>query len=351
MFVVEDILPEGGFISKLPKDWQPRDERMQRLLFTVDHQNQKIFIKAVTAKIKREVFNSTFVPRIRVLLNLDHWNVTKYCGLALAEPVYCNENHLCHLTASLYYAGNDLRAWTKNNLKDTGVISPEHIKQFLCHVLTGLHYLHVQCKHKIFHCDIKPQNLIVVHADQRVVIIDFEGAAVNGELSHETENNCYTPIYAAPELLHCTALAPNEEAEVCGKTDIWSVGCVAIYLATGEEPVICEWKGSTGPGTHEWENYSYGKKYTYHTSAVVSVGGRKGKPQLPELSSAEGDQNLLNFIKSCLMFDPEQRKSAAELLHDAYLKSAAPEFCPKFMDNSMCAILSEGKERQRLESF
>ncbi|XP_055353414.1 uncharacterized protein LOC129599252 isoform X2 [Paramacrobiotus metropolitanus] len=300
---MEDILPDGGFISTLSMEWElisHRDQKRNKRLFRVIHQEQPVSVKEVTEKIKRKVFNATVVPRLKVLLNLKHRNIAQHCGLALVKPREpCYEGYLCHLTASHYYP--------------------------------GLHYLHAQCgdETQVFHCDIKPENLVLAHPDvpdRRVVIIDLEGAAVsqNGELNSETTNTYCTLRYAPPELLFCTALSNAEEGKICDKTDIWSVGCVAIYLATGKKPMVCEWKSNTGPGTQEWDDYSYGEECR-GPSVVCHVGGLTGKPKLPELSDSETDQRLLNFIKSCLIFDYALRKTAAELLRDVYLTSIVQE--------------------------
>ncbi|XP_055353416.1 uncharacterized protein LOC129599252 isoform X3 [Paramacrobiotus metropolitanus] len=153
---MEDILPDGGFISTLSMEWElisHRDQKRNKRLFRVIHQEQPVSVKEVTEKIKRKVFNATVVPRLKVLLNLKHRNIAQHCGLALVKPREpCYEGYLCHLTASHYYPDYDLCEWAGKNLKSTGRVAHCQIKKFFvtCYQDCTICTHSAETKHKYF---------------------------------------------------------------------------------------------------------------------------------------------------------------------------------------------------------
>ncbi|KAL1309925.1 hypothetical protein HN51_052661 [Arachis hypogaea] len=91
----------------------------------------------------------------------------------------------------------------------------------------GLAYLHGGCEHKIIHCDIKPEN-ILLHNHFQVKISDF---GLSKLLSPE-QSGLFTTMrgtrgYLAPEWLTNSAITE--------KTDVYSYGMVLLELISGRK--------------------------------------------------------------------------------------------------------------------
>lgn len=91
----------------------------------------------------------------------------------------------------------------------------------------GLAYLHSGCEHKIIHCDVKPEN-ILLHDTSQVKISDF---GLSKLLSPE-ESGLFTTMrgtrgYLAPEWLTSSAISD--------KTDVYSYGMVLLEIIRGKK--------------------------------------------------------------------------------------------------------------------
>lgn len=80
-------------------------------------------------------------------------------------------------------------------------------------------------KRGIIHCDIKPSNIILDHADQHVTLIDFGSASFKkkepGDMFFVSRG------YSAPELYH------GEKIDY--RADIYSIGAVLYYVLTDSQ--------------------------------------------------------------------------------------------------------------------
>ncbi|TPX17029.1 uncharacterized protein E0L32_012321 [Thyridium curvatum] len=96
------------------------------------------------------------------------------------------------------------------------------LRSFFGCLSTALAYLHQQ---NVRHNDIKPQNILVL--DSRVYLSDFGTSrawGTEGESTTRGKHSGYTPRYCAPETLETGARNTA--------SDIWSLGCVFLEMAT-----------------------------------------------------------------------------------------------------------------------
>ncbi|XP_038147267.1 protein kinase D4 [Cyprinodon tularosa] len=104
---------------------------------------------------------------------------------------------------------------------------PERITRFLViQILEALRYLHL--KH-VAHCDLKPENVLLVSADPfpQVKLCDFGFARIIGEKSFR-RSVVGTPAYLAPEVISSSGYNRS--------LDMWSVGVIMYVSLSGTFP-------------------------------------------------------------------------------------------------------------------
>ena len=165
---------------------------------------------------------------------------------------------------------------------------PENlVANYLTQIIHGLVYLHEK---KVIHRDIKPSNILMTSQGQ-VKISDF--GCSQQMLTSQTPLQLVTQMkgsvpYMAPEALRQEVLSR--------KADIWSLGCLALELATGKDP----WAHK------QWDNLF---------SAMLYIGKRNVTPPICDSLSS----GMKEFLGKCFQRDLKKRASAKTLLGDPWL--------------------------------
>lgn len=166
---------------------------------------------------------------------------------------------------------------------------PENLVAFyIKQILNGLVYLH---ERKIIHRDIKPANILTTSQGQ-VKISDFgcSQQMITSQTPAEIVQQMKGSVpYMAPEALRQEVLSR--------KADIWSLGCLALELATGKQP---------------WSEKSWDNMY----GAVFFIGGNEVVPEVDD----ELSDGFKAFLDRCLQRNFEERASAQDLLKDEFMK-------------------------------
>lgn len=158
------------------------------------------------------------------------------------------------------------------------------VTALLRQVLKGLEYLHGR---RELHRDIKAGNLFL-SSDGVCLIGDF---GVASQLAGSEARNTFagTPCWMAPEVM-------KQTKGYTTSADIWSLGITAIELATGDVP--------------------------YSNMHPMEIVANVLQNDPPNVSKSDFSRNFRKLIRVCLMKNPSERASAAELLKQSTIKKA-----------------------------
>jgi len=110
----------------------------------------------------------------------------------------------------------------KKYIKQKGTALPAHqVKSFTFQILQALTYLHQQ---RIFHRDLKPQNLLIDSSGTCIKLADFGLARAFGLPIKTYTHEVVTLWYRTPEILL------GQKQYALG-VDMWSLGCIFAEMA------------------------------------------------------------------------------------------------------------------------
>ncbi|KZT12116.1 kinase [Laetiporus sulphureus 93-53] len=216
--------------------------------------------------------------------------------------------------------------------KKIGPIDIDVVGKVALAVLEGLTYLYDV--HRIIHRDIKPSN-ILCNSQGQIKICDF---GVSGELINSIADTFVgTSTYMSPERI--------QGAQYTVKSDVWSLGISLIELALGRFPFadsssddsdLSEFEGTLSPSrpaplpkkTKEQKD----KKKKRKSRGVSLQGGGMTMSILELLQhivnepaprlTPEGrfPKEAEDFVDSCLLKNPEQRRTPKDLLKHPFIE-------------------------------
>ncbi|THU48362.1 hypothetical protein C4D60_Mb09t25430 [Musa balbisiana] len=244
-------------------------------------------IDAVSVQGKRE-----FCTEIAVIGNIHHVNLVRLRGFCAQGPrrllvyEYMNRGSL---DRALFGHGPVLE-WRER--LDIAIGAAR-----------GLAYLHAGCEHRIIHCDVKPEN-ILLHDHNQVKMADF-GLA---KLMSREQSGFFTTMrgtrgYLAPEWL--------TNSPISDKTDVYSFGMVLLEIVRGRknrtEESGPEWTGSTASsGSSRPVPYfpmvalEMHERGTYEELADPRLEGRATGPEV---------ETVVKVALCCLHEEPASRPS------------------------------------------
>lgn len=121
-----------------------------------------------------------------------------------------------------------------------GLLSEASVKEIISSILPILDYVHSK---RIVHRDIKPDNILIRHADGKPVLIDFGAVKETmGTVMTASGNSDRSIVIGTPGFMPSEQLAGRPVFS----SDIYSLGLTAIYLLTGKFPQQLEIDPATG---------------------------------------------------------------------------------------------------------
>lgn len=279
----------------------------------LDHKNNKEVAVKVIKSHKR--FEEQGQVELKILAYLKKYNKSQPTYFVHMLNHFVFRGHLCIVFELLSFNLYDL-------LKANGFKGFSHtlVRRFSVQVLKGLSFLK---EHQIVHCDLKPENIILINKQESLIkIIDFGSSCFESERIY---TYIQSRIYRAPEVIlgipYSTAI------------DIWSLGCIIFELINGDPlfqgeseedqlNTIIEVLGY--PPEHLLKQASKKNKFFHIDGSVKNTINSRGKLRVPSSKSLEDklltdDFVLIDFVKSkcyleCLEWDPEKRLSPEDAL-------------------------------------
>ena len=202
----------------------------------------------------------------------------------------CNNQYIVHYFGS-YIKGHQI--WIILEFCDGGSLyelikilprnlNEEEIASLVYMILKGLIFLH---DNKKIHRDVKTENILLTH-EGIAKLADF---GVSTQLMHSFSKKITkigTPFYMSPEVI-----LQNKYDYKC---DIWSLGITTIEMAEGEPP--------------------FAKVKGYWILKKIITHPPKGLKNKEKWSNEFND-----FVEKCLIYDPEKRPSAKELIQHPFI--------------------------------
>lgn len=207
-----------------------------------------------------------------------------------------------------------------------------NIKIYAYQILKAIQYSHLNC---VMHRDLKPQNILVDKANNRVKIADFGLARSYLPPQRAYTNKVVTLWYRAPELL-------LGAAHYSATVDLWSVGCIIaemmnfepLFKAESEVGLLHRIFQVLGtPAESCWKGV---KDLPFFRSSFPQWHRQDLRQLVPRMAQ---DPKGLDLLSHMLTYNPEDRITASEALNH-----------PWFADLRGKGILSESTSSEtRLE--
>ncbi|XP_077213096.1 G-type lectin S-receptor-like serine/threonine-protein kinase At5g35370 [Tasmannia lanceolata] len=177
----------------------------------------------------------------------------------------------------------------------------------------GLAYLHGGCEHRIIHCDIKPEN-ILLHDHSQVKISDF-GLS---KLMSAEQSNLFTTMrgtrgYLAPEWL--------TNAAISDKTDVYSYGMVLLEIVRGRKNCSVQTRNVDNQSNEDLSSFSSSLSpssiYFPLFALEMHEQGRYlelADPRLQRRVTEEEVKKLVHVALCCVHEEPMLRPSMANVV-------------------------------------
>uniref|UniRef100_A0A7N9ART9 Dual specificity protein kinase TTK n=1 Tax=Mastacembelus armatus TaxID=205130 RepID=A0A7N9ART9_9TELE len=190
----------------------------------------------------------------------------------------------------LMECGNlDLNTWLRNRK----TVNPLDRKFYWKNMLEAVHTIH---KHGIVHSDLKPANFVIVNGSLKLIDFGIANRIQPDVTSIMKDSQVGTLNYMPPEAIKDTSSKPGKaRSKISPKGDVWSLGCILYYMTYGKTPF---------------------QSITNQITKLQAIIDPSHKIQFPDIS----EKDLLDVLKRCLVRNPRERISLAELLDHPYLQ-------------------------------
>ncbi|KAM6935094.1 dual specificity protein kinase Ttk [Lycodopsis pacificus] len=183
----------------------------------------------------------------------------------------------------------DLNTWLRNRKN----VNPLERKFYWKNMLEAVNTIH---KHGIVHSDLKPANFVIVNASLKLIDFGIANRIQPDVTSIMKDSQVGTLNYMPPEAIKDTSSQAGKAcSKISPKGDVWSLGCILYCMTYGKTPF---------------------QGITNQIAKMHAVIDRSHRIEFPDIS----EKDLLDVLKRCLVRNPRERVSIAELLEHPYLQ-------------------------------
>ncbi|KAF8197418.1 hypothetical protein BJ912DRAFT_1020757 [Pholiota molesta] len=247
-------------------------------------------------------FHHQAIVEIKILDNLRKWDAEeKHHVIKMNEHFYFR-NHLCIAMELLSINLYEL-------IKANGFVgfTTALIRRFTSQMLLSLSLMR---HHRIVHCDLKPENVLLRHpAKSGLKVIDFGSSC----FEHE---KIYTYIqsrfYRSPEV-------------ILGMNYHMAIDMLPIFPGENEQEQLSCIMEVLGVPDKEFINRSSRRKLFFDTNGaprtVINSKGRRRRPGTKTLAQVLrcNDEEFVDFVAKCLVWDPERRMKPQTALRHPFV--------------------------------
>ncbi|CAE6436620.1 unnamed protein product [Rhizoctonia solani] len=260
-------------------------------------------------------FHHQALVEIKILESLKKWDPEEKSHVLKMNEYFTFRNHLCIVTELLSINLYEL-------IKANGFagFTTALIRRFTSQMLASLVLMR---QHRIVHCDLKPENVLLLHpAKSALKVIDFGSSCFEHE---KVYTYIQSRFYRSPEVI----LGMNYHMAI----DMWSLGCILAELYTGfpifpgeneQEQLACIME-VLGVPDKDLVNRSSRKRLFFESNGqprpVVNSKGRRRRPGSKTLAQVLrcDDELFVDFISKCLIWDPERRLKPQPALRHPFI--------------------------------
>ncbi|XP_034384681.1 dual specificity protein kinase Ttk isoform X2 [Cyclopterus lumpus] len=206
-----------------------------------------------------------------------------------------------HIYMRMECGNLDLNTWLRNRK----TVNPLERKFYWKNMLEAVQTIH---KHGIVHSDLKPANFVIVNASLKLIDFGIANRIQPDVTSIMKDSQVGTLNYMPPEAIKDTSSqAGKARSKISPKGDVWSLGCILYCMTYGKTPF---------------------QSITNQIAKLHAIIDTSHQMEFPDIAETD----LLDVLKRCLVRNPRERISIAELLEHQYLQlkpqaSPVPE-CP-----------------------
>ncbi|KAK2753714.1 hypothetical protein FQN55_000077 [Onygenales sp. PD_40] len=279
----------------------------------VDHKTGVLVAVKIIRNKKR--FHQQALVEVNILQKLKEWDPHRRHSVVNFTQSFYFRGHLCISTELL---GMNLYEFIKAH--DFRGFSLKIIRRFTKQLLSTLVLLR---SHKVIHCDLKPENVLLAHPmHSEIKVIDFGSSCFENE---KVYTYIQSRFYRSPEVI----LGMSYGMPI----DMWSVGCILAELYTGypifpgeneQEQLACIMEVFGPPEKHLIEKSTRRKLFFDSLGKprlTVSSKGRRRRPSSKDLRQVLkcDDEAFLDFITRCLRWDPARRLNPNDALNHEFI--------------------------------
>jgi mitogen-activated protein kinase 1/3 len=258
-------------------------------------------------KVFKELEDGKRILReIKLLTFFNHENL-----LSISDLLPPNDKNF----DDIYIVGDLMDSDLNNVLRSKQKLTEEHYQYFIYQILRGMKYIHSA---SVLHRDLKPANILCnISCDLRICDFGLARGFNPNDSFQELTDYVVTRWYRPPELLlMCSQYTPA--------VDIWSCGCIFAELMNrkplfqGKDYIDQLQLITNALGTPSEQDITWLASLPEQMKYMKNLPKKSPRPWesiVPQLTNPLAQ----DFISKMLVFNPQKRLSAAELLAHPYL--------------------------------